>query len=233
VNGLQPRLLDLFCGAGGAAYGYTRAGFLVTGIDIDPMPRFPYRFEQADAMEYLAEHGHEYDAIHASPPCHQRYSVMSRCSPGTAQKYPDLIAPLRELLVQLGIPWVIENVPGAPLDDPVTLCGTQFGLGTRFGDLGWVNLRRHRLFESSFHIPDPGPHTCNSRQRKSITVTSHGRNGNRPEFYGKGYQQACREAMGIGWMNREELGEAIPPAYTEWTGAALMLELRRSLARAA
>lgn len=107
----RPRLLDLFCGAGGCSAGYDRAGFDVTGVDVVPQPRYPFAFHQGDALEYVAAHGHEYDAIHASPPC-QSYTPLRALSPD--KEYPDLVAVTRAALEATGRPWVIENVPGAP-----------------------------------------------------------------------------------------------------------------------
>lgn len=139
----RPRLLDLFCGAGGCSRGYHDAGFDVVGVDIRPMPRYPYEFHQADALEYLREHGHEFDAIHASPPC-QAYCALK--SMPNAKEHPDLVGVTREALRESGRLYVIENVPGAPLVDPVMLCGTMFGLQTDCG----AQLRRHRLFETNW-----------------------------------------------------------------------------------
>ena len=131
------KLLDLFCGAGGAAMGYHRAGFDdITGVDIKPMPRYPFKFIQGDALEYLAAHGAEYDVIHASPPC-QAYSIMQHAN-HMRKDHPDLVDSVRDALKQTGKPWIIENVPGAPLIDPILLCGLSFGL----------RVIRHRLFES-------------------------------------------------------------------------------------
>ena len=136
---MRPRLLDLFCGAGGAAVGYYRAGWDVVGVDIAPQPNYPFRFVRADALDFLSDHGREYSATHASPPC-QRYSTMT----ADPSRHPDLIAPVRQLLIDTGGPWVIENVPQAPLIDPVILCGSSFALG----------VRRHRAFESSVPISE-------------------------------------------------------------------------------
>ena len=150
----KPRLLDLFCGAGGCSVGYSRAGFDVVGVDNRPMPRYPFTFVQGDALEYLAAHGGEFDAIHASPPC-QRYSVLAAMHPD--REYPDLLQPARELLEASGKPWVIENVETAPMEREanlfgfgVLLCGSMFGLGVPRG-----YLRRHRCFETSFPVPQP------------------------------------------------------------------------------
>lgn len=138
-NDTKPRLLDLFCGAGGCAKGYQRAGFHVTGVDIKPQPRYcGDEFHQADALEYLAAHGREFDAIHASPPC-QRYT-MAQNAAKNADAHPDLVDPVRDLLLSTRKPWIIENVVGAPLKNPAVLCGLSFGL----------KVRRHRLFETSF-----------------------------------------------------------------------------------
>src|SRR5690606_26563980 len=119
------RILDLFCGQGGAAVGYHMAGFEVIGVDIDPQPRYPFEFHQGDALEYLAKHGGEFDAIHASPPC-QAYSRAT--TSGTRGNHPRMIAPLRSALGILGKPYVSENVEGAPLISPVRLCGSMFDL---------------------------------------------------------------------------------------------------------
>ena len=138
---MRPRLLDLFCGAGGAAMGYHRAGFDVVGVDIRPQPRYPFEFHQADALEFLLD---GFDAIHASPPCqaHTALSVM-----WNAREHPNLIPETRRLILEIGLPYVIENVVGArrELDHPVEICGAALGLGT-----ATHQLARHRLFECSF-----------------------------------------------------------------------------------
>src|SRR5690348_16558972 len=138
----KPRLLDLFCGAGGCSMGYHRAGFEVVGVDIKPQKNYPFEFHQADALEFLKIHGHEFDAIHASPPC-QRYSV-GRHIHQSGGNHPDLVHPTRSLLEATGKPWVIENVMGSPVAG-VTLCDLMFGL----------KVLRHRLFETSFYCMVP------------------------------------------------------------------------------
>ena len=136
--------------------GYYRAGFEVVGVDIDPQPNYPFEFYQADALTFPLE---GFDAVHASPPC-QRYSMAMQCNPGSAEKYPDLIGLTRDLCLAAELPFVIENVPGSPLVNPVTLCGSHFGLATIWPTNGRpVALRRHREFEAhGFVITDPGPH---------------------------------------------------------------------------
>jgi DNA (cytosine-5)-methyltransferase 1 len=199
--------------------GYHRAGFDVVGVDLLDKPRYPFEFHQADALAYLAEHGAGFDAVHASPPC-QAYSV-TRHLPGT-HGAPMLVDVTRAALVALGRPWIMENVPGAPMPAAVVLCGTMFGLGAECPG-GWRELRRHRLFE---HHPDVAawpPYTC-QHGRRSIGVYGHGANGaGQRGFAGSAAQAAA--ALGIGWMTRDGLAQAIPPAYTEHLGAALLAAL--------
>lgn len=199
------RVLDCFCGAGGAAGGYHRGGAAnIVGVDINPQPHYPFEFIQGDALQYLQDHGHEFDFIHTSPPC-QGYS---RIKPLTRKGYPQLIQPVRDLLIAIGKPYVIENVPGAPLKNPTLLCGMMFGL----------DLYRHRLFETSFELPflmDYGhgrkQDRLRGKQRQQDIVMVVGK----AQY--KGYRQRALKGMGIDWnMNEEELAEAIPPAYTEW-----------------
>jgi DNA (cytosine-5)-methyltransferase 1 len=203
------KLLDLFCKAGGAGMGYHRAGFEITGVDIEPQPRYPFAFVQADALEYVAAHGHEYDVIHASPPC-QRYT-MAQNAAKNADAHPDLVAPVRELLITTGKPYIIENVVGAPLNDPAMLCGLSFGL----------KVRRHRLFETNFFFLTP---PCQCRNQDYFVIFGHEvRNRRHGEKAGKKNKIAeGRKAMGIDWMTRGELSEAIPPAYTEYIGRQLL-----------
>lgn len=212
-----PVLLDLFCGAGGAAMGYHRSGFDVVGIDVNPQPHFPFEFHQMDWRDALRQFRSWADVIHASPPC-QAFSAMNNVH---HRDHPRLIEPVRAALQATGKPWVIENVEGAraAMCQPVTLCGTMFGLG----------VIRHRLFESSLPIRAPRHpgHTGTF-----YSPSGHGdpnwrhRDAN-PHLRGKGYTQRCREAMGIDWMNRDELAQAIPPTYTEFIGRQLMSFLER------
>lgn len=211
----RPRLLDLFCGAGGAAMGYHRAGFDVVGVDINPQPRYPFLFHQGDALELPTEYLVEFDAIHASPPC-QAHSTL-RHSPGAAD-YPDLVEATRALLGASGRPYVIENVVGAPLINPITLCGSMVGL-----EAGEFQLRRHRLFESNHVLFTPS--WC-SHRLPVLGVYGDLSKNQRPSTRGvkAGVAQAER-LMGIDWMTRRELVQAIPPAYTEWIGTQLLAHL--------
>ena len=210
----RPRLLDLFCGAGGAAMGYHRAGFDVVGVDIEEQPRYPFPFVQDDALECLAEYSQEFDAIHASPPC-QAYST----STPDKTRHPDLVATVRGLLVASGRPWVIENVPGAPLHAPIVLCGHAFGLP----------VRRHRLFETTIAVLSPGC-ACDSGEPIGV-YGDHPQEANyrRPDGTRRGAKARtlaeARAAMGIDWMSWRELTQAIPPAYTQFVGEQLLEHL--------
>ncbi len=215
-----PRLLDLFCGAGGAAVGYHRAGFEVVGVDNRPQPNYPFDFIQTDALEFVANVGAAFtrygliDAIHASPPC-QAFSTTASLHDN---EYPNLVEPLRRLLLATGLPYVIENVQGAPLYNHVRLCGSSFGLG----------VRRHRLFEIN-PIPPMVPPCAHYLQPEPIDVTGTGGQTHEPRSDGGGGDHRkprnlahAREVMGIDWMTRSELSEAVPPAYTEWVGEQLL-----------
>ena len=214
------RLLDLFCGAGGSAVGYYRAGFTdITGVDNRPMPRYPFHFIQGDALEYLVEHGSEYDVIHASPPC-QGYSRMRHLPWLKDRVYPMLIDPVRDLLIKTGKTYVIENVEDAPLLNGVTLCGLMFGM----------NLYRHRKFESNIllwgkpHIRHEVP-IFQSRFINKRYSAAAGVMGVFGHTTGTTLETS-KTALGIDWMNRDEITQAIPPAYTEYIGKQLMAVLR-------
>ena len=213
----RPRLLDLYCCQGAASAGYVAAGFDVVGVDLFPQPRYPFEFIQWDAVAFLELRGHEFDAVHASPPC-QAYSKAQRIM---KNDHPDLIGPTREVLLELGVPYIIENVEDArpELIDPVTLCGATFGLHTY----------RHRLFESNIglRVPVHLPHL-----KKTVKM---GRKLQSGDFYHAvgNFQQVeyVRQDMGVPWMNRDGIRECIPPLYTEHIGKQLMeflLEERRA-----
>lgn len=238
----RPILLDLFSGAGGAASGYHRAGFQVTGVDLHPQPRYPFRnFVQADAVEFPFD---GFDAIHASPPC-QAYSNamkhLTKCKtcgelgnhPGHKHdhvfepEYPMLLDVMLSRLKEVDVPWVVENVPGAPLpggvqpgpdlfnDNGMILCGSMFGL----------RVQRHRIFQTSFPVYPPGgcdhsvvpmnPHNAGARRRWRSVLG-----------YDVPIERTWREEMGVGWMNAREGREAIPPVYTEYIGRHMMAAVR-------
>lgn len=216
-----PRLLDLFSGAGGAAEGYHRAGFEVTGIDIAPQPHYPFIFLAGDALRADLT---QYDAIHASPPC-QNYCWSTAKHRAHGKVYPDLIDATRDLLIASGKPYVIENVPTAPLINPTYLEGPMFGL----------NVIRRRCFETNWWLPQPmflkrkPPIMQQSKRDPRVfiqksaycSVAGNGADG-----------WSCRvadwkKAMGIDWMTRGEIKQAIPPAYTEYIGRYLMGMLHR------
>ncbi len=211
-----PRILDLFCCAGGAAAGYDAAGFDVHGVDIAEQPHFPYSMTVADVMTLPRSYLREFDAIHASPPC-QAYSDLAHRN-GNADSWPRLIEPVREMLEATGRPYVIENVEGAPLRNYVVLCGTMFPS---------LRVIRHRLFEANFPIPEPAhmPHPlCHTLDKRKA---HYGKTNEWIDYVsvnggGNCSIAAARDAMGIPWMTKKEINEAIPPAYTEYVGTLLM-----------
>lgn len=229
---MRPRLLDLFCGAGGCSAGYERAGFGVVGVDINPQPNYPFDFLQADALEVLRSGAviwedinsysgyrvDEFDAIHASPPCQAYIRSGMVAKDG---RHPMLIEPVRELLEASGLPWVIENVPGAPLRPDAVLCGSMFGL----------EIRRHRWFEFSWNQPLLTL-ACDHTQRiTGVYGHPHGkggawRNGSRPMLPSD--RETWSRGMGIDWMEPLELAAAIPPAYTELIGHQLLQHINAS-----
>jgi DNA (cytosine-5)-methyltransferase 1 len=220
---MRPRLLDLFCGAGGAAMGYYRAGFEVVGVDIKPQPHYPFEFHQADALTFPLD---GFDAIHASPPC-QAMTTMSnrhRGSGGLADERVNLIPETRAAIAWVGVPYVLENVPGARrwLHDPILLHGGYFGL----------NVYRPRLFESGLFLY---PHPPALPPENPVGVYGARADGRRLFDRADGSQQRAavsvkeaRDAMGIDWMDWRELAEAIPPAYTEWIGRQLLAAIERA-----
>lgn len=230
MSDVAPRLLDLFCGAGGAAMGYSRAGFEVVGVDIRPQKNYPFEFHQADAMTFPLQ---GFDAIHASPPC-QGYSITNASS---GRDYPMLIPEVRARISSRT--YVIENVIGAPLNSPLLLCGTMFGLGTEDHDGTPLFLRRHRLFESNVFLTAPTFCTCPDRKKRGETVGGVYGGGSHDRARAKyvrrgGYTpnaEKRRELLDVPWMKTGETEQAIPPAYTEWIGRQLLEHLKpRSLA---
>lgn len=213
----NPRLLDLFCCQGGAGKGYADAGFEVVGVDIEPQPRYPFEFHQADAMTFPLD---GFDVVHASPPC-QSYSRMTACRPGLAETYPDLVGPVRERLLASGLPFVIENVPGSPVRRDLELCGCQFGLRSPRG----LGVRRMRWFEVEppmFFLMPAHNHT-----EPALPVTGHSPGKEwmaaMTDKFGEppGIEER-RVAMGVEWMSRDGATECVPPAYTRFIGEALM-----------
>ena len=201
------RLLDLFSGAGGATKGYQMAGFYVVGVDIKAQPHYcGDEFHQADAMTYPLE---GFDVIHASPPC-QRYSCSTKKT--NRDNHPDLIGPIRKRLLESGATWIIENVPGSPLRGDIVLCG--WSVGNKL-------LQRRRIFESNTKIFAllPG----RNHYEHVITVAGTGTPTGSLYIFGRQItKKECQEAMGIDWMTRKELNNAIPPAYTFWIGKQLI-----------
>jgi DNA (cytosine-5)-methyltransferase 1 len=200
----RPRLLDLFCGAGGAGMGYHRAGFDVTGVDLSPQPNYPFEFVQADALTFPLD---GFDAIHASPVC-KRYSAAT---PAWARaSHPNQIPPTRKRLAAQTAPWVMENVPGAPLRPDLKICGCVVGLD---------ELERERWFElGGWNVFDLRPPCYHAKPITS--VAGHGRSSTMPS--GTGLAADWRRVMDIDWMTRDELAQAIPPAYTEYIGRQLL-----------
>lgn len=212
----KPRLLDLFCGAGGCSAGYARAGYEVVGVNPLPQPHYPFKFHQADALISPLD---GFDVIHASPIC----KSYTYCNLSPKDRYPRLIGDVRERLQATGKPYIIENVMGAKHDlrASLLLCGSMFGLP----------IQRHRLFEiggTDLFICPPMP--CNHKIA-TISVCGHSiwdssldgtrrKDGRRrPDSVSA---DIGRQAMDIPWMNKAELAQAIPPAYTHWIGCQLL-----------
>jgi DNA (cytosine-5)-methyltransferase 1 len=217
----RPRLLDLFCGAGGASVGYHRAGFDVIGVDIKSQPRYPFEFVQADALEWLATADLSgVAAIHASPPC-QDHSLLHRNYGAPEHGTGWLLQATIDHLRDSGRPWVVENVVGAPIPGAFVLCGGSFGLGASN-----LDLNRHRRFGTSFPMLAP---PCQHRPGRTIGVYGNGTNSWHRSKLGRNLRIAeMRQAMGIDWMTRDELTQAIPPAYTEYVGGLLLAVINES-----
>lgn len=208
------RALDLFCCAGGAGMGLSQAGFEVVGVDIDPQPRYPFEFHQADALMFPLD---GFDFIWASPPC-QGYSITKALFRGQKRKHRRLITPVRKRLAATGVPYVIENVVGAPLKEPILLCGTMFGL----------RVYRHRLFECSFHIEAPN----HPKHTHGSTGSHRGYSSGHPMVCVAGHnfkRYEAEEAMRIEWMtSRAQLAQAIPPAYAKYIGCAAIAHIKQT-----
>jgi DNA (cytosine-5)-methyltransferase 1 len=203
------RLLDLYCCGGGASYGYEQAGFRVTGVDIVEQPRHRGTFFRADAITYLKENHHNFDVIHASPPC-QAYSMASMQFRSAGKKYADLIAPTRAALQEIGKPYIIENVPGSPLIDPIELCGAMFGMRTY----------RHRLFESNMPLVAP-PHP--KHEAPSAKMGRPTKGGEFIQYVGHfPGVKLVQEMTGLHWLGQKELAQSIPPQYTRFLGAQVL-----------
>ncbi len=201
----RPVLLDLFCGEGGAAVGYHRAGYEVVGIDHVPQPRYPYEFHPGDALALGREllSTRRFTAVHASPPC-QAYASVTRWR-GQQDNHPELVEPTRDLLTETGLPWIIENVVGAPIRPDYVLCGSHFGL----------KVRRHRWFETSWHGYTLLP-TC--RHHRTDLPFMHKN------------ERAFADALGCTWMSNKGGRQAIPPAYTHFLGEELFANLQQDAA---
>lgn len=217
------RLLDLFSGAGGCSVGYVRAGFTeVVGVDIEPHPDYPFELIVADAMDVLTDRAFldTFDVAHASPPC-PRYSIAGSIGSYDPADKPDLVSPVRDALQAWGGTWVMENVPGAPMSAAVTICGWAMGLR---------HIRRHRLFESNAFLMTPGC-ACpggdtvsvfghSGEDRRLSTIATTGRVQHHVQL------ETARRLMGVEWMTRrDDVSDAIPPAYTEYIGGQLIAAL--------
>jgi DNA (cytosine-5)-methyltransferase 1 len=214
----KPRLLDLFCCEGGAAMGYHLAGFDVVGVDHKMQKRYPFEFHQADAVQFAIDHGREFDAIHASPPC-QRHSSATAVS-GNRAAHPCFIDATRDALQASGKPWIIENVPRSPLRDPITVCGVSLGLA----------VRRHRLFESNVFLMAPACACALAHEKKynSCYRGTYGA-GLKSKFVGvyggtrfAGDLALRKESMEMPWATLHGVNQAVPPRYTRMLGAQLI-----------
>lgn len=229
----RPLLFDLGCAQGGAAVGYYRAGFDVIGFDVVVQPRYPFSFVQADALDILADlvryggyAGREPVAVHASMPC-QRWSTQTKRN-GTQHRHPDLVGPVRELLQEWGGPWVMENIPAAPLREPVLLCGVALGI-VYSGH--W--LKRHRHFEANVPLKGSG---CGCKPGLTYMDVTGGGPTSKPRTDGgggrppKGTAAQVRALMGMPWATKTGCNEAIPPLYTEFVGGQVLAHLQAAAA---
>jgi DNA (cytosine-5)-methyltransferase 1 len=211
----RPLALDLFCGAGGASMGLYRAGLDVIGVDIRPQPRYPFRFIRGDALRPPVDLG-RFDFVWASPPC-QHFSLATRCRPGAAEKHPNLIPPIRNMLERSSGLFCMENVPGAPLRHDLVLTGCMFGLTTY----------RKRKFEMNYFVLAPRPGVPFGPESRPGTFTIVGHTGNsslktRKAGVNRGTKTDWQRAIGIDWMSVAEMANAVPPAYSEFIGRAAL-----------
>ena len=237
------RILDLCCGEGGASFGYWLAGFKPYGVDHEPMKRYPFNFILGDAMElpaavkYGIKVGH-FHAIHAAPPC-QRWSTATPAE--YRDSHPDLIEPMREFLRSTGLPYVIENVPPAPLEDPIQLCGSSFGLQADDEDGTRLWLKRHRRFETGGGFKVPGTQ-CNHPEGMQVAGAYNKGSGHKGSRDGRGKLRGyvpnagpLRDLFQMPWATVDGIYQATPPVYTEYIGVLLRhyLETTSNLKEAA
>lgn len=209
---VKPKLLDLFCGAGGASRGYVDAGFDVIGVDLEAQPSYPYRFIRDDAMRLVRSSGFlaQFDAVHASPPCHDHSALRSHTQSDHGTGW--MLEATIEALESSGLPFIVENVERADMAGRpfITLCGSQFDL----------KVRRHRRFATNFTVqPPPCDH---AGQGRPVGVYGHPGGSSKRDGISFGTVDTWREAMGIDWMTAKSLAQSIPPAYTRFLGARLM-----------
>ena len=220
----KPKLLDLFCGEGGASMGYHLAGFDVTGVDDTPMAKYPFPFIEADVFDLHFDFIMQFDVLAASPPC-KTHTVLKAFS---GSHHVDLIPDTRELLIRSGKPYIIENVEGAPLLNPITLCGSMFGLF----------VRRHRLFESNVQLKQPQCDHATQDRNSPGFLTKRYHSGKLIEYIssvigvfgggqggGKGEAANWRREMQMPWASKPGMAEGIPPPYTEFIGRQLIQHL--------
>ena len=250
---MKPLLLDLYCCEGGASTGYARAGFDVHGVDLfedHNQKRYPFPSYRSDALEFLRRHGHKYAAYAASPPCWDASAGTRSVRAHGTKTYPRLIGPTRDLLLDLGKPYILENVRGAVLHDPIELCGCMFDLTATDEDGTALRLERPRLFESNVPISAPRPHNHSgdewvagvyggSRKAKRrpgetlAEVAPRDRHEARYVRHGGYVPRSARvqaDLLGIDWMTQKGRQQAIPPVYTEHLGRQLMAHLRGAVA---
>jgi len=231
---MKPKLLDAYCCEGGASVGYSRAGFDVFGVDIFEdytQKRYPFLSWKGDAVQFIRENGHHFDVIAGSPPC-QRHTIAT--SSLDRSKYPNLIGATREAMLATGKPYVIENVVGAPLLDPIELCGCMFDLKAVDTDGITLHLQRTRLFESNMPLTAPQPHDHTHHEWVGGSYGGARRDKYEAKFIRKGgYVPSIpvqRELLGIDWMTQKAMFQSIPPAYTEHIGSQLMSHLMENAA---